>query len=168
MSRHKILIAFGANLPSRVGEPAQTICAARATLAENFIVIRRMSSLYETPAWPDPADPRFVNAVAVAETTLDPGDVMRRLHETETAYGRTRSVANAPRSLDLDLLDYDNRIEEGPPAIPHPRMERRAFVIVPLAEVAPGWRHPVSGRSAAELAAALSAEDRGAIRRLGP
>ncbi len=145
-----------------------TIEAARAALAENSICIIRMSSLYETPAWPDPDDPRFVNAVAVGETALDPRDVMRRLHEIETAYGRTRSAPNAPRSLDLDLLDYHGRVEEGPPALPHPRMQRRAFVIVPLAEVAPDWRHPVIGSTAAALLAALPEAERAAIRRLAP
>ena len=69
---------------------------------------------------------------------------MVTLHDIETSFGRKRSTPNAPRSIDLDLIDYDGRIETGPPVLPHPRMERRAFVLVPLADVAPGWRHPVS------------------------
>jgi 2-amino-4-hydroxy-6-hydroxymethyldihydropteridine diphosphokinase len=167
MRCHKFLIAFGANIPSRVGAPEKTIEAARATLEDNSVRIRRMSSLYETPAWPDPNDPFFINAVAAGETSLNPGELLRRFHETETAYGRTRSAPNAPRTLDLDLLDFDGRIEEGPPALPHPRMERRAFVIVPLAEVAPAWRHPLTGRTAAALLSSLSAEERAAVRKRG-
>jgi len=73
------------------------------------------------------------------------------LHDTETAFGRTRSARNAPRTLDLDLIDFDAVVEPGPPALPHPRAAIRAFVLVPLAEVAPGWRHPVSGKTVEAL-----------------
>ncbi len=73
----------------------------------------------------------------------------------ETSFGRKRSIKNAPRTLDLDLIDYDGRVEEGPPVLPHPAMESRAFVLVPLAEAAPGWRHPVSGETVEDLIATL-------------
>jgi len=159
-----ILIALGGNLPSRAGEPAQTLAAALAALDHQGMRIAAVSPYYVTPAWPDPSDPPFVNAVARIETTLAPDALMKRLHGTETAFGRVRSRKNAPRTLDLDLLDYDGRVEDGPPVLPHPRLSVRAFVLVPLADVAPGWRHPVSGLSAAEMLAALPEAERRAER----
>ncbi len=97
---------------------------------------------------------------------MSPQDLMRALHQTETTYGRTRSARNAPRPLDLDLLDYAARIEEGPPVLPHPRLEQRAFVLLPLAEVEPHWIHPVSGKSVSALIAELSRSDREATQPL--
>src|SRR5665213_3182997 len=139
-----IVIALGANLSSLVGAPHETLSAALKKLAQSGVEIVATSPFYASEAWPDPNDPPFVNAVAIVRTELSPSDLMAKLHELETSFGRKRSIPNAPRSLDLDLIDYDGRIETGPPVLPHPRMERRAFVLVPLADVAPGWRHPVS------------------------
>jgi 2-amino-4-hydroxy-6-hydroxymethyldihydropteridine diphosphokinase len=150
-----ILIALGANLPSPAGAPAQTLKAALRELAGRSITIESQSGFYRTPAWPNPGDPPFVNAVTAIRTDLAPAALLAMLHEVETHFGRKRGQPNAPRTLDLDLLDYERRIEEGPPRLPHPRMEERGFVLVPLRDVAPDWRHPVSGRTAAELIAAL-------------
>jgi 2-amino-4-hydroxy-6-hydroxymethyldihydropteridine diphosphokinase len=146
-----ILIAFGSNLPSPAGAPAETVRAALAALQPNGIEPVKVSQLYKTEAWPDPNDPPFVNAVAQVRTTLPPRALLNTLHEMERFFGRIRTVPNAPRTLDLDILDYEGRIEDGPPTLPHPRLERRAFVLAPLAEIAPGWRHPVSGLTAEEL-----------------
>jgi 2-amino-4-hydroxy-6-hydroxymethyldihydropteridine diphosphokinase len=150
-----ILIALGANIPSRAGSPALTMHAAIAEFRHKGIRVPALSPFYETPAWPNAADPSFVNAVARIETTLAPGALLARLHEIEMNFGRVRAVRNAPRSLDLDILDYDGRIESGPPALPHPRIESRGFVLIPLRDIAPAWRHPVSGHSVEELIAAL-------------
>ena len=146
-----ILIALGANLPSTAGPPAATLKSALDRLAEQGVKIRSVSSFYESPAWPDPADPKFVNAVAVVETALQPVELLALLHGIETAHGRLRSTVNAPRSLDLDLLDYDGRLISDGVTLPHPRLAQRAFVLVPLAEIAPAWRHPVTGQSVGEL-----------------
>jgi 2-amino-4-hydroxy-6-hydroxymethyldihydropteridine diphosphokinase len=159
-----ILVALGANLPSDAGPPAATLAAALARLERHGVQILSVSSFYETPAWPDPSDPPFVNAVATVKTGLQPVELLTLLHEVETKSGRMRSAPNAPRTLDLDLLDHDGQVMDGPVVLPHPRLAERSFVLVPLAEVAPHWRHPVTGQGAADLLAALP--DRDVPRRL--
>ena len=152
----QIFIALGANIPSAVGSPEVTLKAALAALEEHGVQIRKISSFRQTDAWPDPSDPPFINAVAGIETDLQPIALLGLLHEVETSFGRKRSVPNAPRSLDLDLIDYRSRVEQGAVVLPHPRMAERRFVLEPLAEVAPGWRHPATGVSVEALLAALS------------
>jgi 2-amino-4-hydroxy-6-hydroxymethyldihydropteridine diphosphokinase len=149
-----ILIALGANLPSSAGSPEQTLWAALARLSARGITAQQHSGFYSSEAWPDPADPPFVNAVASVGTTLPPSELLRVLHEVEDEFGRQRGPKNAPRTLDLDLIDYDGLIEHGEPELPHPRMAERLFVLIPLSEIAPGWRHPVNGRTIAQLIAA--------------
>jgi len=158
-----ILIALGANLPSPAGAPEQTLRASLRTLSQNGVVLVSLSRIYATPAWPDPADPPFMNAVAAVETSLTPAELMTELARTETAFGRVRSARNAPRTLDLDLIDYHGRTEDGPPVLPHPRAHERAFVLIPLADVAPDWRHPVSGAGIGELIAALPEAERKSV-----
>jgi 2-amino-4-hydroxy-6-hydroxymethyldihydropteridine diphosphokinase len=167
MNSEEAIIALGANLPSRAGSPERTIRAALVELARAGLAVERVSKLYSSPAWPDSADPRFVNAVARVRTNLAPVRLLELLHETETAFGRTRSVRNAPRSLDLDIVDFGSRAEEGPPALPHPRLAVRAFVLVPLAEIAPTWRHPITHKSATDMLADLPAADRDTVTVLG-
>jgi 2-amino-4-hydroxy-6-hydroxymethyldihydropteridine diphosphokinase len=155
-----ILIALGSNLSSHVGAPVETLRAALAELARDDVRIAAVSSFYKTAAWPDPAGPSFVNAVARIVTRLTPQSLIARLHEVERKFGRARGERNAPRTLDLDLLDYDGRIEGGPPTLPHPRIASRGFVLVPLRDVVPDWKHPISGLSVDALIAALPVAER--------
>lgn len=161
-----IVIAVGANLDSPAGPPAATITAALDALAQNGVEIEAVSAFFATPAWPHPSDPPYVNAVILVDTAYSPAALMGILHKIESVYGRTRSEKNAPRTLDLDLIDYQGRVEEGPPTLPHPRLSERAFVLIPLSDIAPDWRHPITGRSIAELIAALPEESRVAVVRL--
>jgi 2-amino-4-hydroxy-6-hydroxymethyldihydropteridine diphosphokinase len=153
-------IALGANIPGPAGPPRATLEAALKRLEAAGVHIVRRSRWYRSPAWPNPADPEFVNAVAEVETVLGPAALLVLLHAAEAALGRTRSTPNAPRAVDLDLLDYHGAVEGGAagPVLPHPRLHERAFVLRPLAEIAPGWRHPVSRRGIAELIATLPPE----------
>jgi 2-amino-4-hydroxy-6-hydroxymethyldihydropteridine diphosphokinase len=146
-----ILIALGANLPSRAGGPSDTLRAAIASLGARGITVESQSGFYLSPAWPDPTDPAFVNAVVRVKTALAPAELLRLMHEIEDFFGRERGARNAPRVLDLDLIDYDGRVEQGPPE----RAGSRGFVLIPLRDVAPNWRHPLSGRTVSELIGAL-------------
>ncbi len=109
---------------------------------------------YRSAPVPASDQPWFVNGVARLETELEPQALLAALHAVESALGRERRVRNEARAIDLDLLDYAGRIDPGPaPVLPHPRLEGRAFVLAPLADLAPDWRHPVSGARAADLLA---------------
>ena len=146
--------------------PAETLRACLDVLSQNGVTPVCVSRFYRTPAWPDPNDPPFVNAVAQVDSTLDPRALMAALERTETLFGRVRSARNAPRPLDLDLIDYDGLVQDGPLFLPHPRTETRAFVLIPLADVAPQWRHPVTGQTVSSLIAALPAAERMAVQPL--
>lgn len=147
-----ILIAFGANLPSpRFGSPRETIEAAIDALAARGVTILARSGWYSTAPVPPSGQPRYVNLVAWIDSSLPAGELLVLLHDIEEAFGRVRGERNAARILDIDLLDHNGAISTDWPELPHPRMSERAFVLVPLRDVAPTWRHPVSGRSIDEL-----------------
>ncbi len=164
-----ILIAAGSNLHF-CGLDSQDIVLRAFQALGRVSHLKSVSSLYETPAWPNPADPPFVNAAAEIKTDMGPDALLAALHAIEAGFGRCRSERNAPRTLDLDLLAYHDlvrpedgaRAEEGP-VLPHPRLESRAFVLAPLAEIAPHWRHPVTGETAAAL---LEAADTYGVRKI--
>ncbi len=150
-----ILIAFGANLPTEeYGAPAQTLKAALRRLAENGdISIDLVSSFYETAPVPISDQPWYVNGVARISTELSAHDLLERLHEVESEFGRVRRERNAARVIDLDLIAYGRELlrEEGGIQVPHPRMAERAFVLLPLHDVVDDWVHPVLGRSIKDL-----------------
>lgn len=154
-----ILVALGANLASPVhGPPEATLEAALAALDAAGITILKRSPWYRSAPVPRGDQPWYINGVASVRTALGPDALLAQLHRIEQAFGRTRRERNEPRVLDLDLLDYDGMVRQGGgagPALPHPRMHERAFVLLPLRDVAPDWRHPVTGTGLAALIAAL-------------
>lgn len=180
-------IALGANLPrSRGSGPRETLEAALDALDAAGHRIRVRSAWYRTPAFPPGSGPDFVNGAATLETMAAPEALLDDLHDVEASLGRARGRRWTPRVCDLDLIavgdlilpDRDalrrwidlppDRRSEPPPELmlPHPRLQERAFVLVPLAEIAPDWRHPLLDRSARELRDALPAGDRQAVVRL--
>lgn len=158
-------VALGANLPSDVGTPRATLEHALAALDGDTLRLEALSPWYETAPVPVSDQPWFVNAVARFSTSLSPEALLARLHEVEARFGRVRRERWEARVIDLDLIDVDGVVREAPPPVlPHPRMTERAFVLLPLADLAPGWRHPVDGRPIVELVAALPAGQQ--IRRM--
>jgi 2-amino-4-hydroxy-6-hydroxymethyldihydropteridine diphosphokinase len=152
-----ILLGVGANIPSAFGPPRATCGAALAALDRAGVKIAACSSWWHSAPVPASDQPWFVNAVAAVEADFGPVDLLTLMLRIERAFGRTRAEANADRTLDLDLLDYRGRVSNGAeePRLPHPRIEGRAFVILPLLEVMPDWRHPATGLSVERLAGAL-------------
>lgn len=142
-----ILIALGANLPSvSHGAPRQTLEAALVALERPEIKVSSRSRWYTTAPVPSSDQPDFVNIVVCLETDLAAGPLLQVLHAVEDNFGRVREARNAARVLDIDLLDYDGQITADWPILPHPRMDQRGFVLVPLRDIAPDWVHPVTGR----------------------
>ncbi len=148
-----VFVALGASTGGPWGGPAEALERALARLSDAGLPVVKRSRLWRAAAWPDPADPPFLNAVARVETALTPAGALAALHALEREAGRAPSARNAPRPLDLDLIAWGRRVERGPPALPHPRAADRRFVMGPLAQIAPGWRHPVTGDTAEHLAA---------------
>ena len=150
-----ILIAIGSNLASARGGPCATCEAALDRLQALGVKAVAVSPWYETAPVPASDQPWFVNGAAVVETTPPPEDLLALLHQVESEFGRSRTVANAARILDLDLLAYGRVVRSGPLDLPHPRLHERAFVLYPLRDVAPDWLHPTLGQRPAALIAAL-------------
>jgi 2-amino-4-hydroxy-6-hydroxymethyldihydropteridine diphosphokinase len=183
--RSILAIGLGGNLPFEGSPTADTLVRAVQRLSETGLVIRAVSRFFETPCFPAGAGPDYVNAAILVHTRLQPSQVLQRLHDTEMRFGRARTQRWGMRTLDLDLLTWDGRVlpDAGtfrhwldlPPEdqvsaapdqliVPHPRLQDRAFAIVPLADIAPDWVHPVLHRSVRQLRDALPVEEIAAVR----
>lgn len=181
------LIALGSNQYSTAGSPKQTLERALALLTEAGAVIRALSPYYHTPAFPAGSGPDFVNAAAVLTSDWTAEETLAHLHQVEAALGRERLERWGQRTLDLDLIAQGCAIRPDlktlehwislPPEqqqtcapdqllLPHPRMQDRAFVLVPLAQIAPDWVHPVLEKSVSALLAELPQEDLASVREI--
>lgn len=150
-----ILIALGSNLDSRWGSPHQTLMAAVAEMQRRHFKVISLSTLIATDPMGPQNQPMYVNAVAHIETHKSPEALMRCLHQIERWAGRKRLRRWGPRCLDLDLLDYHGitrkpaRTSIKPLALPHPGIALRSFVLAPLVEIAPRWKHPLNHQTPA-------------------
>jgi len=140
-----ILIGLGSNLNSDEGHaPSENLARAISMLKGQNIEILQVSPYYESEPVPNDGSPWYINAVAQILTKLAPDELLSQMLEIEAQMGRVRTVANAPRVVDLDLLAYNSDIlETDRLTLPHPRMLERRFVLLPLADIAPHWRHPI-------------------------
>ena len=158
---HIAYLALGTNLGNR---PVNLRMALEALPPQMRVMTK--SPIYETPPWGFEEQPAFLNQVAKVETYLDPEPLLRHLKRLETALGRVPSFRNGPRLIDLDILFYDDLVIDSPPlVIPHPRLHERAFVLVPLADIAPDLVHPVLNKSVLEMLAGVNSD--GVVRIAG-
>jgi 2-amino-4-hydroxy-6-hydroxymethyldihydropteridine diphosphokinase len=149
-------IALGSNLPFEGIEPPALLARAVAALQSGGLHVHACSGIWRTAAWPPSDQPDFFNAVvAIDPGKLSPQALYEKLRNIEVRFGRERREQWAARTLDLDVVAMDDAAGTfGPVTLPHPRMHERAFVLAPLAEIAPEWRHPVLAKTAADLLAA--------------
>ena len=156
-----ILIGIGGNLESAEFGPVQnTLRAALAALHTEGVSVLRRSGWYRSEPVPRSDQPWFINAVTSLATKLSATDLLVVVQAIESRFGRVRHARNEARVLDLDLLDYHNEVWDTPCLVlPHPRLHKRRFVLAPLAEIAPEWRHPILGSTAAQLLARLAPDE---------
>ena len=148
-----VIVALGGNLAGDFPSPQALLEAALSRFAQAGLPVVRRSSWWKSAAWPDPTGNEYRNAVVVVETQKSPEETIRTLFSLEAAFGRLRSAKNAARTLDLDLIAHGRHILNTEDLIlPHPRAAERFFVMGPLAEIAPEWRHPVLFHTAQDLA----------------
>ncbi len=178
------LIALGSNAASREISPADLVLSGIAALSDKLGPDLNRSRLFASPAFPAGSGPDYVNAVIRVATDLPPDRIMAALHQIEADHGRVRGARWASRTLDLDLLAVDDAVLPDAAVqtswrtlnlaaqrtrtpdqliLPHPRLQERAFVLVPMMDVAPDWRHPLLDLTVAAMLAELPEDDRAAI-----
>jgi len=183
----KVLIALGGNLKSSLGDPVATLHAALARLDDSQLAVEAVSRLYATPCFPAGAGPDYVNAAAVLSGSTDAHAVLDLLHGIEAEFGRARDQRWGRRTLDLDLIALGDAVlpdrasfdhwrklplarqmtqAPGRLILPHPRLQDRAFVLVPLADIAPGWVHPVLRQSVRQMLDALPIAEKSLVQPL--
>lgn len=176
--RGNVLVALGTNCSGPWGTPRQTLTRALAELALGGVAVRAVSSIYATAAIGQTRQPPYLNAVALVATAMPPAALLRLLKQIERGAGRRGGRPWGTRTLDLDLVDYKGLVQNWRPGragivpgghrpliLPHPLMQERPFVLKPLLDVAPGWRHPVLRLSGRQLWERVAAKAQGRVLR---
>ncbi|SFR31951.1 2-amino-4-hydroxy-6-hydroxymethyldihydropteridine diphosphokinase [Litoreibacter janthinus] len=177
-------VALGSNATSSSGSPEFTLRDVKKAISGDSVNVLAESRFFSSPAFPIGSGPDYVNAAITLETSLKAEELLAHLHRVEAEFGRVREKRWAARTLDLDLLDYgtdivpdratveqwmnlplERQMTQAPERLilPHPRIQDRAFVLIPLADIAPDWIHPLSGETLTELLSALSDEEKRSI-----
>ena len=159
-----VFLSIGSNL----GNKKKNIESVKYKLKKNNIKIIKSSKNYETLSWPNKKNPKFLNTVLKIETQLSPKTLMKKCLNIEKELGRTRNKKNEPRTCDIDIIDYDEKIIKNTKnqslIIPHPRMHKRNFVLLPLFEISKTWIHPIKKTSIKELVNLLKTKDLKSIK----
>ena len=166
-----IILGIGSNLPSSIGDRFKNIILAITYLEDHGIKILKKSSFYETPSYPDSKKPKFINMVVLVETLLPPVDLMSVLLLIEEKLERKRHNKNDPRTCDIDIIDYNDQVENFSYksfdiTLPHEKAANRNFVLIPLHEIIPEWKHPKTKETIDVLISKLSKTDKNSILKI--
>ena len=157
-----IFLAIGSNLGNRL----TNIEKAKSLLLENNINLISASNYYETPSWPDPKNPKFINIVLKITTKHDPENLLNLCKIIETSLGRMKTPKNSPRVCDIDIIDFKGLVTNDKLNLPHPRMHERNFVLLPLFEIEKDWVHPIKKNNIKKLILSLSNKDIRSIKQI--
>ena len=157
-----IYIGIGSNLGNRI----ENITKAKYFLDLNGINITKSSSYYETLSWPDPNKPKFINIVVQSSTKASPEKLLKIFKSIEKKLGRKKKSKNSPRTCDIDIISYNQKVLTGNITIPHKRMHRRNFVLIPLFELNKNWFHPKTNENIKKLIFSLSIKDIRSIKQI--
>ena len=166
-----IFLSLGSNLSSKYGNRIDNLSLALSFFESCGIIINKISSFYETPSYPDSTNPKFINIVVSIKSTLPPVDLLSVLIHIEEKLERKRVKKNDPRTCDIDIIDYNNQIlnfkyKNFDLVIPHTKLVNRNFVLYPLHEIAPNWKHPKTNEIIATLIKKLPEKDRKSILKI--
>ena len=157
-----IYIGIGSNLGNRI----ENITKAKYFLDLNGINITKSSNYYETLSWPDPNKPKFINIVVQSNTIESPEKLLKIFKSIEKKLGRKKKLKNSPRTCDIDIISYNQKILTGNITIPHERMHKRNFVLIPLFELNKNWFHPKTNENIKKLIFSLSIKDIRSIKQI--
>lgn len=151
-----ILLSLGSNLPSKFGDSKKSLLKCYDFFNNDDIKILKKSSFYESLAIPNKSDPKFINSVISVETKFSPVELMKYIFKVEKKFDRKREQINAPRTCDVDIIDYNSEVinifnKNISLQIPHPRLEQRSFVLYPIREIDKNWKSPISGKNIDQL-----------------
>ena len=159
---NSIFLGIGSNLGNR----RRNIERAKFNLITNNIKILKCSSYYESLSWPNPNNPKFLNIVLEIDTNFNPLELIQKCKEIEKKLGRKKLPKNSPRECDIDIIDFRNKKTDVDLILPHPRMDTRNFVLLPLFEINKDWKHPILKVNIRKLISTLSNSDIRSIKQI--